>query len=153
MKEPEASLHILLADDDHDDQELFQEILNELKVNTMVTVAVTGGHMLIMLENFPTASLPNLIFLDINMPCQSGIDCLSKLRSTPRYNDIRIIMWSTSTADADIDNCYSRGANLYLPKDVFFKLPADRKEELIGNYKHYCEPRTREQFVVQLDSF
>jgi CheY-like chemotaxis protein len=67
---------ILLADDDEDDCILFQDVLNDLK-QFQLSIARNGIQaMQILFEQL--SSLPDIIFLDLNMPLKNGFDCLQK---------------------------------------------------------------------------
>lgn len=108
-------LNILLADDDADDRLFFKEAMEEINIDTMVSV-VNDGQELFEYLNEPLNHLPDLLFLDINMPGKSGLECLRELRQDSRFNDMLIIMYSTSGADKDVEEAYRYGANIYLKK-------------------------------------
>jgi CheY-like chemotaxis protein len=112
-------LNILLADDDEDDRLFFKEAINEIDIDTMVSV-VNDGFQLMDYLNQSDIHLPDIIFLDINMPGKSGLECLKELRNNMRYKDILIIMYSTSGAERDIEEAYRHGANIYLKKPIDF---------------------------------
>lgn len=108
-------LNILLADDDADDRLFFKEAMDEINIDTMVSV-VNDGAQLIEYLNHSSHYLPDIIFLDINMPLKNGLECLRELRQDGRYKDIQIVIFSTSGADTDIEAAYRFGANGYLKK-------------------------------------
>ncbi len=66
--------------------------------------------------NNPTNSLPDMIFLDLNMPFKDGKQCLSELKSDGKFQHIPVIIYSTSSYMRDIENAYNQGANLYVIK-------------------------------------
>jgi CheY-like chemotaxis protein len=108
-------LNILLADDDADDRLFFKEAMDEINIGTMVSV-VNDGSKLIEYLNQSNEYLPDIIFLDINMPVKNGLECLRELREDLRFKDIHIVIYSTSGADKDIEEAYNCGANMYLKK-------------------------------------
>jgi len=59
---------------------------------------------------------PRLILMDINMPRESGFVLLERLRADPAFAPIPVIMFSTSTADCEIDRAYRLGANSFIGK-------------------------------------
>ena len=67
---------ILLADDDKNDQLLFKEALEELPVTTHLA-SVENGEQLMQLLNDGKELLPDILFLDLNMPRKNGFTCLS----------------------------------------------------------------------------
>ena len=146
MKQNDSLMHVLLTDDDQDDLMLFSEAIKELSFSIQFSAVENGKDMLDLLkENFS----PNIIFLDVNMPGQSGKDCLTVIRSDPKYNSIPVIMYSTSSSSEDIESCYRRGANLYVVKPFFFSDIVKMLEKTLSmNWKEYKAPSTKDRFVM-----
>ncbi len=67
------------------------------------------------------SALPDIIFLDINMPMMTGWECLTKLKGEEAYSPIPVIMYSTSTAKSDIDKSFELGASLFISKPENFQ--------------------------------
>lgn len=59
---------------------------------------------------------PDLILLDVMMPKVSGFDVLDILRNTPETTNIRIIMLTALSQEADIEKAKSLGVDDYLVK-------------------------------------
>lgn len=108
----------LLVDDDTDDAELFCEAVGKIRMAECNTVE--NGLELFKLLSIRTANIPDVIFLDINMPMMDGWECLKELKKSSNYSRIPIIMYSTSSAKQDIDRAYSLGAQLFLTKPEDF---------------------------------
>ena len=72
-------LHVLLADDDIDDCIFFKEALAELLLSTQLT-AVHDGEQLMQHLTDETCELPDVVFLDINMPRKNGFECLAEIK-------------------------------------------------------------------------
>jgi len=119
MKNQKAPLRVLLTDDDENDRLIFKEILDEMDRNITVHMVNDGRQLMDFLttENNP---LPHIIFLDLNMPNMSGIECLKEIRSNEKYNDISIAIYSTSTSKKDIDDTFRHGANIYITKPAAY---------------------------------
>ena len=119
MKRQKAPLRVLLTDDDENDRLIFKEILDEMDRNITVHMVNDGRQLMDFLttENNP---LPHIIFLDLNMPNMSGIECLKEIRSNEKYNDISIAIYSTSTSKKDIDDTFRHGANIYITKPAAY---------------------------------
>ena len=65
-------------------------------------------------------SLPALVLLDLNMPGTDGRDVLGALKLDPRLHNIPVVIFSTSSSNRDIEDCYRLGANSYLTKPVSY---------------------------------
>jgi CheY-like chemotaxis protein len=112
----EDKIKILYADDDPDDREMFQEALAKLNLPHQLTFACNGLEAIELLQN----SIPDIIFLDINMPLKCGVQSLAEIRSDKRFMNIPVIIVSTSANKTDIDKIHQAGANLYALKQPCF---------------------------------
>src|SRR5687767_4454358 len=110
-----STRYILLADDDKDDSMLFQDILDELPLSTHLT-AVFNGEQLMQLLNNTKEQLPDILFLDLNMPRKNGFDCLLEIRQTERLQLLPVIIYSTSYEPEIVNLLHKYGAQFYIRK-------------------------------------
>ena len=109
------ALHILLADDDADDRLFFKDAMEEINNNTLVSF-VNDGSKLMYYLNQPDIRLPDIIFIDNNMPIKNGMECLKEIRTNKRFNDLVLVIYSTSGSENDIQEAFVHGANIYIKK-------------------------------------
>jgi CheY-like chemotaxis protein len=141
------SLNILLADDDEGSRTIFVEAIAEIAPHVSVSVAVNGRKLM---NTLLTAGreLPDIIFLDLNMPLKNGWECLQEIRNSHRLKDIPVIIYSTSANREHIDRTYEDGANFYLIKpDSFSDLKLMAKSILSLDWVKPIWPE-RESFVL-----
>ncbi len=142
--------YVLLADDDADDRVIFKEALNEINAQVHF-VAVEHGNGLMELLNGATL-LPDMIFLDINMPIKNGKECLAEIKSNKTLADIAVIIFSTSSNQRDIDETYKSGANLYLEKPYSFTVLADTLSKLLAlDWSNYKPQPPKEMFLWKME--
>lgn len=114
---------VLLAEDDADDRLLFREALNTVRITSTDTIKLietdNGQTMLDFLQ--ASASLPNLIVLDMNMPGINGSECLKRIRADARLAEIPVVVMSTSANEATISEARDAGATKYAIKPSGFK--------------------------------
>lgn len=106
---------ILLIDDDGDDRDLFCEALKAVAPDFTCYTAINGRIALSALET-GEFEIPDLIFLDINMPVMNGWQVLSALRAQERYRNIPVVIYSTSTYREDIEMAIKYGALCFFTK-------------------------------------
>ena len=106
---------ILLVDDDQDDQLLFREALLEANAAIKYLCASNGNDALEKL-NLGSIPVPDLIFMDVNMPKMNGIDCLKELQKSDKFKNIPVIMYSTSCSPDYQKQCFALGAVDYMEK-------------------------------------
>jgi CheY-like chemotaxis protein len=109
----------LIVDDDADDREMFCEALAEVIPDSMCYSESNGRRAILALDS-GNINLPDLIFLDINMPVMDGWQCLSKLKETLPYQSIPVIMYSTSSYTEDIEKADRLGALCFFTKPSSF---------------------------------
>src|ERR1017187_105912 len=112
-------LKILLADDDKDDRLFFRMALEALTIPTKLATVVEEEKLMDYLSD-NADQLPDLIFLDINMPRKNGIECLSEIKQNKKLKDLPVIMFSTSNSRDKISTVFKNGADVYIHKPSDF---------------------------------
>ncbi|WP_046744343.1 response regulator [Kordia zhangzhouensis] len=143
-------INIALADDDEDDRLFFTDAFDELKIQTRVTTYNDGVYLMDYL-NSEDALLPNVLFLDLNMPRKTGMECLKEIKANPKFNDIAIAIYSTSASEEDIENTFIQGANIYIKKpDSFKKLKKALAEVVTINWQYHTSGLNKDNFLLRL---
>lgn len=109
-----------IVDDDIDDQELFIEAVNEVD-NTIRCQPYTSFEEALELMKNKKIPLPDIIFLDLNMPKLNGKQCLAELKKNADLRGIPVIIYTTSSEKGDIDETTRLGAAYFLTKPSKFK--------------------------------
>jgi CheY-like chemotaxis protein len=91
---------ILAVDDDREDLDLFCDVVTEIDSTIDVMRAESGEEALDFLLT-RAVTLPDFIFLDINMPRVDGRECLKAIRKEKLTKLLSVIMYSTSLSSAD----------------------------------------------------
>ena len=104
-----------IVDDDVDDQELFIEAVNKVDKSIECISASNCEEALQILKSGKIA-VPDVIFLDLNMPRQNGKQCLVELKKTAHLSNIPVIIYTTSSEKRDIDETTRLGAAHFLTK-------------------------------------
>jgi CheY-like chemotaxis protein len=88
-------LNILLAEDDQDDRDFFDNALKEIPISTQLTTVYDGEQLMNYLYK-NSDQLPDVLFLDINMPRKNGFECLCEIKEDEKLKDLLVVMFSTS---------------------------------------------------------
>lgn len=112
---PLHPIRILLADDDHDDRYLFDRALKAITINTLMTT-VEDGEKLMDYLFANVNNMPDVLFLDHNMPCKNGAECLLEIKEHPRLKALPVIMYSTYVHEDLADIFFTAGAHFYIRK-------------------------------------
>jgi CheY-like chemotaxis protein len=121
--------HILLVEDNADDEFLAVRALRRNDENVKITVAHDGRETLDILFD-TTVRLPALVLMDVKLPKVSGLEVLQQIRATDRTALVPVVMLSSSTEDRDLLDGYRAGCNSYIRKPVDFLQFAEAMREL-----------------------
>lgn len=105
-------LTILLVDDDLDEYDLFNTALKQLTEECHLIHVTSCNDLLATLR----IHNPELVFLDINMPGISGIECLKNIRADKKFESLPIMIYSTSSNRMNIQQAFDNKANYYIVK-------------------------------------
>jgi len=114
------SKNIFLADDDEDDRLFFEEALKEVCDDAILTVAENGDELMEILYR-PPVPMPDVIFLDLNMPKKNGFECLQEIKRNRNLKDLPIIIFTTSLQEESVKQMYNGGANYYVRKPTDYR--------------------------------
>jgi CheY-like chemotaxis protein len=109
---------ILYADDDVEDRMLFLEAFSKLEP-TVSCITVCNGKQL--LQSIREAhSLPDLVFLDINMPVMDGRECLIEMKRDERLRTIPVVIYSTTSNKREVEALLGLGAISFIQKALTY---------------------------------
>lgn len=121
---------VLLIDDDADDFMVFQDALKEIDPSLTVSYISSAKEI----DQSTPCNVPDILFLDINMPDKNGFEWLQQIRSAGYQ--FPVIMYSTASNPDFVQRAYEQGANIYFPKpESYQKLQEALKQLLSYNWK------------------
>lgn len=112
-------LYVLLADDDADDRMFFEDAVSELQLKVDLRTVKDGAELVNYLQGSGSI-MPQILFLDLNMPFKNGFQCLEEIRSLEEFNNLCIILYSTTARPSDMELGYHKGANVFVQKPSSF---------------------------------
>ncbi|HEU0064294.1 MAG TPA: response regulator [Flavisolibacter sp.] len=139
----QAIKSIILADDDIDDHDFFREALNEIAPSIKLTIVNNGDELLNLLNHY----IPDFIFLDLDMPCKNGLQCLTEIRANQQIKSIPVVIFSSTSRPANIETAYEMGADLFFIKpSVYNELISSIKAILELNWQN--PSRVKEEYFI-----
>lgn len=114
----------LIIDDDPDDRELFCEAIQSIDDIAECNSATNGVDALQKLQ--AAMQLPDYIFMDINMPCMNGWQCLEWLKKEEKFKHIPVAIMSTSSYKTDQDKASLLKASCFIVKPTEFNVLIDK---------------------------
>lgn len=147
----DTPIKILLADDDIDDRYFFAKVLKSLPVLTDLATVEDGEKLMIYLaEN--SEKLPDVLFLDLNMPKKNGSECLVEIKQDERLKQLPVIIYSTHWHEMESDILYDKGAHYYIRKTDMIELAKSLHHILQIMAKNKFERPTKDKFSPTADA-
>jgi CheY-like chemotaxis protein len=141
-------LKIFLAEDDIDDRSFFKDAFEEVKMKHILKIFEDGISLMDYLER-EDAIIPDIIFMDINMPGLSGMECLKDIRTSQKLSEIVVAIYSTSASPANIEDAFIEGANVYIKKpDEFSALKKIISEITNISWQYITDGLNRQNFML-----
>jgi CheY-like chemotaxis protein len=106
--------YILLADHDARLCGSFAEELDRLVAYAEVKTVEDGQSFLAYLASRNWDDLPSMILVNYDLPDAKAPDLLRQLLTDARYQDIPLVVWSSSDQPNEMEECQSLGVKRYL---------------------------------------
>ncbi len=101
--------------------------------------------------NHPESILPNVLFLDLNMPKKNGLECLGEIKRDAKFNDIAIAIFSTSSSEEHIEETFVQGANIYIKKPSDFNTLKKVLSDVVTiNWQYHTSGLNKDNFLLRL---
>ena len=111
---------VLIVEDNRDDVVFIEEALSESGFDVSLNVVRDGEEAIGYLDMISSGErvLPDLVFLDLNLPRRSGLEFLGDMRGRERFRLVPVVVLTTSKAEDDIRKSYENYANSYIVKPI-----------------------------------
>ena len=125
------TMDVVVVDDDADDLMLFEDAVIATRLANPLMFVADGMDLMHFLRaegkhaGRARDHLPGLILLDLNMPRMDGWAVLRELQADPRLRSIPVIMFTTSSAPADVASAYALGVRAFISKPATFDALVD----------------------------
>ena len=114
-------MSVAVIDDDQDDLDIMEQVIQGLHPDAPRQLFMYPKDAVEKLVAASDEARPTHIFIDINMPGMPGDKCLQIFRSTPSFDKVQIIMYSTSMPEKTTNQLLAAGANFVFEKPVRIK--------------------------------
>ena len=139
-------INILLADDDDDESFLFNKVVEKLPFNLSFNIVGNGEALINYLLKVKT--LPDVLFLDYNMPGKNGAEALTEIKQHILLKRIPVIIYSTYFHEDMADILYEKGAHFYICKTNLKSLENILHQIFTSMVFKNIDRPTRKQFIL-----
>jgi CheY-like chemotaxis protein len=145
---PQTRLHLLLADDNKEDRYFFERALKQLPIAHHLSTVPDGERLMAYLYK-NTRSLPDAVFIDLDITRKTGMECLAEIRAYKKLSRLPVIIYSNALKEGVEDILFEKGATYYLSKCNSPEL-AKRIEQILFMLTLNTNQPARETFVFDL---
>lgn len=139
---------LILADDYCNYCLFFREVLDELPIKTTLH-RVTDGVNLMQYLNYNLNQLPQVLFLDLNMPLKKRTECLKEIKNNQQLDALKVIITSTSINLDIVNVLYQNGADYYICiTSEFSKLKHNIHQSILKTSQDIFQKPSRQDFVI-----
>ncbi|PBQ31023.1 hypothetical protein CNR22_04310 [Sphingobacteriaceae bacterium] len=125
---------IFFIDDDADDRFIFKAALNEIDLTFDYAEARDGQEALEMIAD-PSFTVPDIIFVDLNMPRVTGLEFVIRMKKIAAYSSIPTYIYTTSGSANERVNCITAGATGYIIKHAKSADLVKELDHIISKFK------------------
>jgi len=114
---------ILLVDDNRSDAELAKLGFDQVSMTVQLHHVLNGVECMAFLRKqgqYADAPTPDLVLLDLNMPCMNGFEVLEELQRDKGLQCFPVVVMTTSDLEQDIARAYQLGCQSYIVKPMSF---------------------------------
>lgn len=114
-------IEILLVEDNPGDADLTRDAFSTGKVDNLLHVVSDGVEAMAFLRRqgkYASASRPDLVLLDLNLPRRDGREVLADIKSDEALKRIPVVVLTTSKDEADVLKSYDLHANCFISKPI-----------------------------------
>lgn len=117
--------YVLIIEDNRSDVKVLQSLLRQLNIDCD---SLDGYEFM---NEFMNVSIPDVIFLDLEMPGVNGYEIISALQESPDFQHIPVVAYSSHSSE--MANARQAGFHSFLGKPLNSSSFADQLRRIINN--------------------
>ncbi|MHA2369237.1 MAG: ADP-ribosylation factor-like protein [Candidatus Hodarchaeales archaeon] len=139
---PSLEKRILLVEDNLDHAFLLERVSQRYYGDALQFKNVPNATLALKeLENLETTLLPHLILLDLRLPDVDGMELLARLKQTPDFARVPVVVVTASDKPEEIAKAYSLGAMGFVQKPTTFGEYAEKIHAVLMYLDHIAVPK------------
>jgi CheY-like chemotaxis protein len=128
---PTSNFQLVLVDNDDNDVFFMERALRKAGLEVPITRLADGQHAIDYFSRLENGARPDLVLLDVQMPRRNGFEVLDWLRQHPSYQELPVMMLTSSDDPIDLRRAQSLGADRFLTKEATCRDVIEVLEQLL----------------------
>jgi PleD family two-component response regulator len=134
--------NIAMIDDDSDEADFIEDAISDSNLPIQFRYFSSFEQFM---EAAPQSFLPDLIIMDINLPCKNGIECIKELKAHTTLSYIPVVTFSNSHCQKYEDDSKQAGAlQLFLKPTTISEY-----RQVVDAFYEICLKNSASQFEEQ----
>ncbi len=143
-------LNVILTDPDEGVHILFKNVFQDLKIGIRIQSFYDVENMMNYL-NTESISVPEILFINLNISGKSSLDCLSEIKANLRFAQMITAIYSCHASAADEDEVFLRGANIFMQQpDNYKDLKKVLTEIMTINWQYHTSGLNKNNFIMKV---
>ncbi len=143
-------LNVVLMDHDEGNHIFFKNIFQDLKIRIKIKVFFSGDDMMNYLKS-EKAVVPELVFLNYDIPEKSVLSCLFEIKSCPKLNQMTVAVYSNNLSADEEETIFVKGANVLMKKpDNYKDLKKALTEIVTINWQYHTSGLNKDNFIMKV---
>lgn len=142
-------LNVILADADEGNLILLERILQDLKIPCKIKTFATGSQLMDYLRQNILAA--EVLFMDYRIPGKACLECLSEIKSNPKFDHLTTVIYSGNLSAADEEKIFVAGTNVLMKKPDNYRDMKKSVTDIISvTWQYYTAGLNKNNFIMKV---
>lgn len=143
-------LNVVLKDHDEGNHIFFSTIFQDLKIDIKFQAFFSEADLMQYL-NRKSAPVPDVLFMNYDMPENDALDCLDEIKSNERYSTMTVAVYSEQISSAEEEEIFVRGANVFMRKPALYQDLRKRVNEIMAvSWQYHTCGLNKDNFIMKV---
>ncbi len=143
-------LNVVLKDHNAGNHIFFSTIFRDLKIDIKFQ-AFSSEADLMQYLNRKSAPVPDVLFMNYDMPENDALDCLDEIKSNERYSTMTVAVYSEQVSSAEEEEIFVRGANVFMRKPALYQDLRKRVNEIMAvSWQYHTCGLNKDNFIMKV---
>lgn len=143
-------LNVVLKDHDEGNHVFFGTIFQDMKIDIRFQ-AFFSQAALIQYLNGKSAPVPDVLFMNYDIPENNAMDILDEIKSNERYSAMTVAVYSEQGSPAEEEEIFVRGANVFMRKPALYQDLKKRITEIMAvSWQYHTCGLNKDNFIMKV---
>ncbi|MCS3868396.1 DNA-binding response OmpR family regulator [Chryseobacterium ginsenosidimutans] len=143
-------VNVILADSDEGSHVLFKNIFQDLKMGIKVRTFFSGEDLMNYL-NSEEAMIPEILFMNYDIPSKSSLECLVEIKSDFKFDHMVTAIYSDRLSVEEEEEVFVKEANIFMKQpDNYKDLKKVLTEIMTINWQYHTSGLNKNNFIMKV---